>query len=534
MNTIGIKLADGSFYPILEEGKPAGTTLDLTTVSDNQTTVQVDLYRSETGSMEDAEYVDSLQIDNLVEHPNGEPDISLKVNLDDDNNLSAEINDPESGGHSQSTVTLVTRTLEERSTPTNFEIAVPDTGDETPEKTDGQEATVSAGAAGAGLGAAAAAYLETQEQNKKAKPEETEGTDTAFEELTEESPEEIPAEDSSIAESELTALEEENETPSLENPVDEPFSFDSVADETSGGEPVADETPPSEPDTAEADEADATEDFTDTLSFAKQAMDDDTPEPENFDLPDFDDTEFTAGTVSPDETVSFDDADIADESEEIKTVGKEPESDADTKISGPDEKPENEEPAEETMFDTTAAAQPIDFTDLYDKETEKGETAHYQASHGKKKTTVPVLICIICALICIAATILVLFVVPSKINLLKSRNTKEETVQTETIPDNTVTEPALQPAEAEPVQPVEPAENEIIVAKPEAVTPSPPPAPVKQPENIRYKIKWGDTLWDLAGTYYRNPWRYHEIARYNNIKDPDYIISGTYITIPEK
>ena len=49
--SIGIKLADGTFYPILEEGVPAKKRMELTTVKDNQETVQVDLYRSENGSM---------------------------------------------------------------------------------------------------------------------------------------------------------------------------------------------------------------------------------------------------------------------------------------------------------------------------------------------------------------------------------------------------------------------------------------------------------------------------------------------------
>lgn len=39
-NIIGIKLADGSFYPVMEEGKPFTKNLELTTVKDNQTTVQ--------------------------------------------------------------------------------------------------------------------------------------------------------------------------------------------------------------------------------------------------------------------------------------------------------------------------------------------------------------------------------------------------------------------------------------------------------------------------------------------------------------
>ncbi|MDR1635817.1 MAG: LysM peptidoglycan-binding domain-containing protein [Treponema sp.] len=49
-----------------------------------------------------------------------------------------------------------------------------------------------------------------------------------------------------------------------------------------------------------------------------------------------------------------------------------------------------------------------------------------------------------------------------------------------------------------------------------------------------YKIRWGDTLWDIAEAFYRNPWLYPRIARYNNIRNPDLIISGTTIRIPPK
>ena len=84
--SIGIKLADGTFYPILEEGKPDNKRLELTTVKDNQETVQVDLYRSETNSMDDAEYVDSLQIENLIARPNGEPTLAFDISLDENDN----------------------------------------------------------------------------------------------------------------------------------------------------------------------------------------------------------------------------------------------------------------------------------------------------------------------------------------------------------------------------------------------------------------------------------------------------------------
>ena len=54
----------------------------------------------------------------------------------------------------------------------------------------------------------------------------------------------------------------------------------------------------------------------------------------------------------------------------------------------------------------------------------------------------------------------------------------------------------------------------------------------KQAKIVKYKIKWGDTLWDIADSYYKNPWKYKTIAKYNGIKNPDYIISGTTISIP--
>ena len=52
--------------------------------------------------------------------------------------------------------------------------------------------------------------------------------------------------------------------------------------------------------------------------------------------------------------------------------------------------------------------------------------------------------------------------------------------------------------------------------------------------SVRYLLKWGDTLWDLAETFYKNPWDYVLIAKYNKIKNPSYIIAGTYINIPMK
>ena len=115
MKSIGIKLADGSFYPIMEDGKPCNKTLSLTTVKDNQTTVKVDLYQSETGTMEGAKYLDTLEIENLNPHANGAPDFNLTVELDENNNLYAKVNDPETNKESSKAVNLIKRAAEELS-----------------------------------------------------------------------------------------------------------------------------------------------------------------------------------------------------------------------------------------------------------------------------------------------------------------------------------------------------------------------------------------------------------------------------------
>jgi hypothetical protein len=99
------------------------------------------------------------------------------------------------------------------------------------------------------------------------------------------------------------------------------------------------------------------------------------------------------------------------------------------------------------------------------------------------------------------------------------------------------------PVRAEPPAPPPPVP---VIEAPAA----PPPAPAAQPRRTRppvasyrvpqvipregaaYRIRWGDTLWDIAEAFYRNPWLYPRIARFNRIRNPDLIISGTTIRIP--
>jgi hypothetical protein len=96
-NKIGIKLANGEFYPILEEGVPAKKRLTVTTVKDRQKSVQIDLFRGQGPSVLDAEYVGSLVVERIPQAPGGEPDLRLEIELDAGGILKAMVREPVSG-----------------------------------------------------------------------------------------------------------------------------------------------------------------------------------------------------------------------------------------------------------------------------------------------------------------------------------------------------------------------------------------------------------------------------------------------------
>lgn len=703
MKQIGIKLADGTFYPIMEEGKPVKKTLGLTTVNDNQTRVIVDVYRSKTGTMEDAEYIDSLQIDNLVAHPNGTADINLNIGLDENNKLHAEMDDPETGATSNATVTLVSRTLEERLEPTNYDVKLEKTPQENPEEqslddllNDSETASSTENNNGAENNSTETNnatddfselpkfdeedfdipdfennddetivenpiseetfsedkngnVIEDSEENPKdtAETSETDKTEE-FElpEFPEENPLEEPVTDETEnAESQPQEFSDEDfELPDFDEvaPADEEISIPVAEDKTEVSsdaqdaeeksntgtvaaaagagaalgllgaasllkkkEEESDEKTEESPETKENAVPESTEDSTvvadknqETPAEPENKTADQKPENseftepnfDDFDLPDFNEDDgadeipesATETSTEPtlEEPINADAEKFENKEEEAETSAKNDDSTiaADTNDSpfddfqlpdfdtDSDSAPENDEKSvldDDAFFDSITSddnnsektktsedtstlvndntpSNGINFDGLYDKETAAGGSADSTYENDtdeiKKKTKAPVIICIICAIICILATLLILFVVPSKYNLL-NKNDKAKTETTKEIqqePEEEIPETPAEPEEQKPIV-IESKEEEVVVApEPEQVIPETPKEPETKPADITYKIKWGDTLWDIADSYYKNPWNYKKIARYNNIKNPDYIISGTTITIPAK
>ncbi len=103
---IGIKIADGTFFPILEEDSLKKKRLVLTTVNDNQSSVQIDLYKGKGENFTDPAYVGSLMINSIAPVEKGIPEIELKIGLDEENVLNTTAKDLASGTEESLSVSL--------------------------------------------------------------------------------------------------------------------------------------------------------------------------------------------------------------------------------------------------------------------------------------------------------------------------------------------------------------------------------------------------------------------------------------------
>ena len=408
MKKIGIKLADGAFFPIMEEGQPDKKKINLTTVKDNQTTVQVSLYASESSSMEDAILIDTLKINKLDRQPNGQPDINLSLSLDKNDKIEATLKDES--------------TKEEASFSADLREALL-ASDKNP---------------GTGKGLLGAA------EEIKVK---SELDDLNFD---------IPA-------------FEEGPAPQAETVVDVPAK------------------------TAKKDEPLPQEDDFTLPDFDQENV----PVDESLDMPDFNMPDFDDPAASNDEPLKFDDDEFKDPTFDNEPIF------------------ENDQ--------NTASSSDTSFDSLYDENDIDSE---------RKRTRLPVLVCLICAIICVLAVLLLLFVIPSRFNLLTSKKAQTEQVKEQAA---SLPPPAQKEEELPPPAPAAKEDEVVVIEEAEIVVPDLPKVEEKkEPKVITYKIKWGDTLWDISAAYYKNPWRYKKIAKYNGIKNPDHIVSGTYIKIPEE
>jgi molecular chaperone DnaK (HSP70) len=115
-SNIGIKIANGEFYPIMEENSSIKKRIILTTVHDNQPSVQIDLYRSPANTMPDAQYIGSLVVENIKPKPKGDPSIEMVISSDSNGEIVAEAVDLDTGaGGEHCVLTVSLKSLDETS-----------------------------------------------------------------------------------------------------------------------------------------------------------------------------------------------------------------------------------------------------------------------------------------------------------------------------------------------------------------------------------------------------------------------------------
>lgn len=103
---IGIRVADGTFYPVLPERSEKKRKVVLTTVKDNQDSVKIDLFRGQGNDMENPEYIGTLVIDHIEPAGSKEPNIELVMQLDPEGNLEATASDDVTGERQSFSVSL--------------------------------------------------------------------------------------------------------------------------------------------------------------------------------------------------------------------------------------------------------------------------------------------------------------------------------------------------------------------------------------------------------------------------------------------
>lgn len=492
---IGIKLADGTFYPIMEDGIPGKKLMELTTVQDNQTAASIDVYRSETGTMDDAEYVDTLKLSELIPHPGGEATFNFSLQLDEENTLSVEVIDSESGKVIRSRSSLV-------NLPSNK-----DSDDLSAEDAQSLDALPNVDLSDLDLEDFASVDSLPSGKIYSTKDDEESTLESTLPELD-------------------TDLLNQNENVSEDSSsiVDLP-DFDDVSFDTSSsldGQYGKESTSLSETDFGLTDsdlddfqslDNDFGNNYIDAL-VGKDTTEEPIARSTDFNLPDFDfennrkDFGMDSDGVYEDSLPDFSKFELPDFYESEKNdFSFESESGLFT-----------ESDFQDPVFHTTGiqnSSSPFDFSGLYDDR----ETEFKQEESRKRRGTVAVVICVACALICVGILLYILFLIPNR--LISPGGGDSVRIQTITA-EQMLEEPDI----------TEAIEDTIVIMETPSVVPAPPPQPKNDSKVTTYRVKWGDTLWDIAQSYYGNPWLYKKIATANRLSNPDRIVAGTILTLP--
>lgn len=418
---IGIKIADGSFYPILDGDAKQKKRMILTTVKDGQESVQIDLYRGAGETLEDAQYIGSLMVENISPAASGEAEIELDLGIDPDGQLESVAMDKASGAKQSLSVSL--KNLEEEGL-----YEVPDFSFEDEE---------------------------TEELTEEELP------DFAKEDILDEDLEMEGLEEPS-GEEDFGGLEEEPMEESFEEPMEEPLGEMSRELET---------------ETFDMDlEEEFGEDFGESTEFE---------EPEDF-----------SGT---EEEESKEEESKEEESGEFEEVAGEPQ-----------------------------------WEQEYTRLNEGFEEDSAEKEEKRPSRTRPILVAllVILALALIGALLYLFVFVSAEEEATPPLQAQQEQEAVAEAPEPVTPEAEEPAAEATSGQGTGPAVPSATAEG--ARSGEPGKDKVEYTGGVWYKIRWGDTLWEISSSFYDNPWLYDQIADENEIPNPDKIFAEDSIFIPKR
>ncbi len=101
---IGIRLADGKYYPVFDETRQNRRRFVLTPANDNQKSVHILFYRSDNENFDRPRLLGSVNLDNIPPGVKDERDISIIIGVDGQQNLEVSARDESGGEEHQLTI----------------------------------------------------------------------------------------------------------------------------------------------------------------------------------------------------------------------------------------------------------------------------------------------------------------------------------------------------------------------------------------------------------------------------------------------
>ncbi len=174
---IGIRLADGSYYPVMDETRKTRKRMVLGPANDNQQAVHIQFFRDDSDAFISPEYLGSVNLEHLSPGSKDEKNIAIFISVNDQDQLEVSARDEDGGDERQ----LILQTRAEAMTDENLfagddfslddDVSLPDPGDFIGDKEDMEALHQEASLHGGSLGESEAPEWELSPDDQFSEPQ---------------------------------------------------------------------------------------------------------------------------------------------------------------------------------------------------------------------------------------------------------------------------------------------------------------------------------------------------------------------------